>query len=79
MTPRVSPTVTSDDTNHESAQRALLTPALRALGAVMLCFGTFAMHGCLAAAAAGGAGVGYAVGHEQGEDHVRDGEHGDDD
>jgi hypothetical protein len=45
----------------------------------MLCFGTFAMHGCLAAAAAGGAGVGYAVGHENGEDHVREGEHGDDD
>lgn len=38
------------------------------------------LTGCLAAVAAGaGAGAGYAVGHEQGEDHVREGEHGDDD
>lgn len=37
------------------------------------------LSGCLAAAVGAGAGVGYAVGHENGEDHVRDGEHGDDD
>lgn len=30
------------------------------------------MTGCLAAAAAGGAGVGYAVGHESGENHDHD-------
>lgn len=34
---------------------------------------------CIAAAAAAGAGAGYAVGHEQGEDHVTEGKHGDDD
>lgn len=37
------------------------------------------ISGCLAAAAAAGAGAGYAVGHEQGEDHVSTGEHVDDD
>ena len=40
---------------------------------------TFSMTGCLAAAAAAGAGAGYAVGHEQGEDHVSEGVHEDDD
>ncbi len=34
------------------------------------------LSGCLAAAAGG---VGYAVGHESGEDHVKDGDHADDD
>lgn len=37
------------------------------------------LSGCLAAAAAAGAGAGYAVGHEQGEDHVNEGVHEDDD
>ena len=37
------------------------------------------LSGCLAVAAGAGAGVGYAVGHEQGEDHVSEGVHEDDD
>ncbi len=40
---------------------------------------TMMMSGCLVGAAAAGAGAGYAVGHEQGEDHVQDGVHHDDD
>lgn len=40
---------------------------------------SLSMNGCLAAAAAAGAGAGYAVGHEQGEDHVNEGVHEDDD
>ena len=40
---------------------------------------SFTMTGCIAAAAAAGAGAGYAVGHEQGEDHVSEGIHEDDD
>ena len=40
---------------------------------------SLALGGCIAMAAAAGAGAGYAVGHEQGEDHVTEGVHGDDD
>jgi len=46
---------------------------------VLLTAATMTMSGCLAAAAAAGAGAGYAVGHEQGENHVQDGVHTDDD
>ena len=54
-------------------------PTRVALYAAIILTSTTAMvlSGCVAAAAA--AGAGYAVGHEQGEDHVTSGEHGDDD
>jgi len=56
-------------------------PTRVALYAAIILTSTTAMvlSGCVAAAAAAGAGAGYAVGHEQGEDHVTSGEHGDDD
>ncbi|MGJ8636534.1 MAG: hypothetical protein ACSHX5_06790 [Phycisphaerales bacterium] len=55
-----------------NARRLMIGVAAFSVGLL----GTLAMSGCLAAAAGG---VGYAVGHEMGEDHVEEGKHGDDD
>ncbi|MBO6514612.1 MAG: hypothetical protein JJ974_11665 [Phycisphaerales bacterium] len=67
--------LTSDtnDTKRSQDMRRLITGIVAfAVGLI----GTIAMSGCLAAAAGG---VGYAIGHEQGEDHITEGKHGDDD
>lgn len=62
-----------NNTNQTSTTNWTLTWVLIALfSAATITY----LSGCLAAAAGG---VGYAVGHEVGEDHVEEGKHPDDD